>query len=73
MVMGKVKDEHGKKSSRFYVGSLPYAFLLLSSKDVFSVGFSFFFFAAKYFSMIIPQLGHVENSISILMYLQLGQ
>ena len=65
--MGEVKDEHGEKSSRFYVGPLPFVFLLFPSEDVFSVRFSFFFFAAKYFSMIIPQFGHVENSISILM------
>ena len=67
MVLGKIKDEHGEKSSRFYVGPLPFVFLLFSSEDVISVRFSFFFFAAKYFSMIIPQFGHVENSISILM------
>jgi hypothetical protein len=44
-----------------------FPFLLFSSGVVFSVVFSFFFFAAKYFSMMIPHFGHVENSISIRM------
>jgi hypothetical protein len=48
-------------------GSHLFLFLLVSSGDVFSVAFSIFFFAAKYFSMIIPHFGHVENSISMRM------
>ena len=63
----------GEAAILYYVGSLPFLFLAFSSEEVFSFGFSFFFFAAKYFAMIIPQLGHVENSISIRMYLQFGQ